>query len=150
MGSAMLDVLRSTLKGRSSALARGTSHFERLCFIVPFVVIAALSGCATTATRKSPIDLAAEAGSKRCGCRMGIAARHLESGRSYSRNADAEFDPASIIKIAILTEAMAQVREGRVDLSERWTLTAASKADGSGLLLLLDPGLTPTWNDLIT
>lgn len=81
---------------------------------------------------------------------MGIAARHLESGRSYEHNAEAEFEAASVIKIAVLTEAMARVREGTVDLSERWTLSAENKADGSGVLLLFDPGLNPTWNDLLT
>jgi len=81
---------------------------------------------------------------------MGIDARHLESGRTYSRNADAEFEAASLVKIAILTEALAERSEGRVDLSERWTLTDAVKADGTGTLLILDAGLNPTWNDLIT
>jgi beta-lactamase class A len=81
---------------------------------------------------------------------MGIDARHVESGRAYSRNADAEFEAASLIKIAILTEALAERSEGRVDLMERWTLTDSVKADGSGTLLILDAGLNPTWNDLIT
>jgi len=81
---------------------------------------------------------------------MGVAARHLESGRSYEHNAEAEFEAASVIKIAVLTEAMARVSEGTVDLSERWTLSAENKADGSGTLLLFDPGLNPTWNDLLT
>jgi beta-lactamase class A len=81
---------------------------------------------------------------------MGIAARHLETGRTYERNADQDFESASVIKIAVVTEAMAGVREGRVDLSERWTLTDQVKADGSGILLMLDSGLNPTWSDLIT
>ena len=80
----------------------------------------------------------------------GVSARHLESGRVYEHNADAEFESASVIKIAVLTEAMAGVREGRIDLAERWDLTDENKADGSGTLLMLDPGLNPTWNDLTT
>jgi beta-lactamase class A len=81
---------------------------------------------------------------------MGVSARHVESGRSYEHNADVEFESASVIKIAVITEAMARVREGTVDLSERWDLTEANKADGSGYLLMLDAGLNPTWNDLAT
>ena len=81
---------------------------------------------------------------------MGVAARHLESGRTYEHNAQADFESASLIKIAVLTEAMARVRSGTIDLSERWDLSAAGKADGSGTLLLFDPGLNPTWNDLLT
>ena len=109
--------------------------------------------CATTAgkgTRDSALDGRISEIARVCACRMGIAARHLESGRIYERNADQEFEAASVIKIAIATEAMAQARENRIDLSERWTLTAESKADGAGTLLVLDPGLNPTWNDLIT
>ena len=79
-----------------------------------------------TATRRSPRpSAAASAGS-------GVAARHLESNRAYEHNAEVEFESASVIKIAVLTEAIAAVREGRVDLSERWDLTLENKADGSG------------------
>ena len=98
----------------------------------------------------SPFDAAVATAEARCKCRMGVAARHVESGRSYEHNGGAEFESASVIKIAVLTEAMAGVREGRVDLAERWDLTAEKKADGSGMLLMLDPGLNPTWNDLAT
>ena len=98
----------------------------------------------------SPIEAAVEAAVRSCACRLGIAARHLESGRSYERNASDGFEAASVVKIAVLTEAMAGVREGRIDLSERWTLTASNKASESGWLKLFDPGLNPTWNDLLT
>jgi beta-lactamase class A len=80
---------------------------------------------------------------------MGIYARHLESGRLYERNAQGEFESASVIKIAILTEAMARTRSGEIDLASRWTLSEANKASGSGTLLILDAGLNPTWNDLV-
>jgi beta-lactamase class A len=109
------------------------------------------SACATAPPASvSPIDRAVDAASSRCGCRIGVAAKHLESGRSYERLADSEFEGASVTKIAVLTEAMAQVRDGKVDLSERWVMTDGDKADGSGLLLMLDAGLQPTWSDLAT
>ena len=98
----------------------------------------------------SAVEAAVEAGARLCACRLGIAARHLESDRSYEHNASERFEAASVVKIAVLTEAMAGVREGRIDLSERWTLSASSKASESGWLKLFDAGLNPTWNDLLT
>jgi beta-lactamase class A len=120
--------------------------------IVPRLCLLVLAAGCATAPRKAdaPIDRAVAAVSARCACRMGVAAKHLESGRSYAHLADAEFEGASVTKIAVLTEAMAAVREGRADLSQRWTLTEREKADGSGVLLILDPGLEPTWSDLLT
>jgi len=115
-------------------------------------VLLALAGLACTTTRpaESPIDTAVRVAQARCQCRLGVAARHLESGRSFSYNGGSEFEAASVIKIAVITEAMAAVREGRVDLAERWTLTEESKAVGWGTLLMLDAGLNPTWDDLTT
>jgi beta-lactamase class A len=120
--------------------------------LLAFLVLALAGGCATAGARRgaSPIDAAVDAASRRCGCRIGVAARHLESGLTYERHAAEAFESASVIKIAILTEAIAEVRAGKILLPDRWTLTEEKKADGSGTLLVLDPGLNPTWNDLIT
>jgi len=98
----------------------------------------------------SAIDAAVDGGARLCGCRIGVAARHLESDLAYEHNAGESFEAASVIKIAVLTEAMAGVREGSIDLSERWTLTTPKKAAESGWLKLFDPGLNPTWNDMLT
>jgi beta-lactamase class A len=120
---------------------------------------ASFTSCATAPTgparrgsvaRNSPIDAAVDAGSRACSCRIGVSARHVGSGLAYERRATERFEAASVIKIAVLTEAMAAVREGRVDLAERWTLTPGNKASESGWLKLFDPGLAPTWNDLAT
>ncbi len=115
---------------------------------------ALLTACASTppapTSPESPIDAAVQAGSRVCSCRIGVAARHVESGLAYDRDADERFEAASVIKIAVLTEAMAAVRDGRVDLAERWTLTPLNKGSESGWLKLFDPGLAPTWNDLAT
>jgi beta-lactamase class A len=117
--------------------------------LVLVLALASLA-CATTRPAESPIDTAVRVAEARCQCRLGVAARHLESGRSFSHNGGSEFEAASVIKIAVITEAMAAVREGRADLAERWTLTEDDKADGSGTLLMLDAGLNPTWDDLTT
>lgn len=116
---------------------------------------AALAGaCATAPARIAPlqsrIDSAVDAGAKLCSCRIGVAARHIESGVEYERNAGDQFESASVVKIALLTEVIAGVRDGRIDLSERWVLTASNKASESGWLRFFDAGLAPTWNDLVT
>ncbi len=123
--------------------------------LLGILALAALvSGCATVGPpapgSSAAFDAAVDAAELRCQCRVGVAARHLESGRTYAHNGAAEFESASVIKIAVLTEAMAAANEGRVDLEGRWELTTSNKADGSGMLLILDPGLDPTWNDLAT
>ncbi|HLN81682.1 MAG TPA: serine hydrolase [Thermoanaerobaculia bacterium] len=123
--------------------------------VLGMLFTAAISGaCASTpawiVAPRSPIDAAVDAGAKLCSCRIGVAARHIESGLAYERNAGAEFESASVIKIAVLTEVMAGVREGRIDLSERWALTSSNKASESGWLRFFDAGLAPTWNDLVT
>ena len=107
--------------------------------------------CASTARvpQENRFDREMAGFEKRCGCRIGVAASHLESGKSYAYRGDGVFESASVIKIAVLTEAMARVKQGEIDLSERWTLSPERKADGSGILLILDEGLTPTWNDLL-
>ncbi|HEY6066090.1 MAG TPA: serine hydrolase [Thermoanaerobaculia bacterium] len=118
------------------------------------VATAVACACATATPRAarppSPIDAAVDAGARLCACRIGVAARHVESGLAYERNGESEFESASVIKLAILTEAMAQVRDGKIDLSERWTLSPTNKASESGWLRFFDPGLAPTWNDLAT
>ncbi|HEY6147626.1 MAG TPA: serine hydrolase, partial [Thermoanaerobaculia bacterium] len=141
---------------RSRALIPRRRTLASLLLLV-LAAAAAAGGCATSgaaskdvAAGRARIDQAVAAASRRCGCRIGVAARHLESGRTYERLADSEFEAASVIKIGIVTEAMARVRSGEIDLADRWPLTADRKASGSGVLLMLDPGLNPTWSDLIT
>src|SRR5450631_1363267 len=83
------------------------------------------------------------------GARMGIVALHVESGRLLELNADDEFEAASLIKIALLAEAVALEREGRFDLTDRWRLTTHNVAAGPGMLDEFDAGLTPTNRDLL-
>src|ERR1039458_10081419 len=54
------------------------------------------------------------------GARMGIVALHVESGRRLELNADDEFEAASVIKVALLTEAAAPARAGRLAPPAPW------------------------------
>ena len=81
---------------------------------------------------------------------MGIVALHVESGRRLELNASETFEAASVIKIALLAEAAARDSEGTFDVTDRWKLTAKSVAAGSGMLDEFDPGLTPTYRDLLS
>jgi len=125
---------------------------KRLPAFGALLALALSAGCASTApvAPEARFDREMAGLEKRCGCRIGLAASHLESGKTYAYRGDEVFESASVIKIAVLTEAMARVKEGSIDLSERWALSEERKADGSGTLLILDAGLNPTWNDLLT
>jgi beta-lactamase class A len=84
------------------------------------------------------------------GAHMGIVALHVESGRRLELNASESFEAASVIKIALLAEAVARESDGSLDLTDRWKLTAKSVAAGSGMLDEFDPGLDPTNRDLLS
>ncbi len=63
--------------------------------------LAVLAGaCATTrpaSFSKSALDAAVAGASRRCACRIGVSARHLESGRTYEIRADSEFESAAVV-----------------------------------------------------
>jgi beta-lactamase class A len=81
--------------------------------------------------------------------RLGIVFEHVESGRRLALNEEAAFEAASVVKIAILAEAMALSEEAAFDLTERWVLSANAVAAGSGILDEFEPGLAPTNRDLL-
>lgn len=85
----------------------------------------------------------------KAGCRMGFAAIHVQSGRRLAWNAGEAFEGASAIKIALLAEAAARIHEGTLDPTDRWKLTPAEYAAGSGMLDEFEPGLEPTNRDLL-
>ena len=79
---------------------------------------------------------------------VGVAAKHLKTGKELRHNADEVFFTASTKKIPILVELYRQVDEGRVSLDERIELTESLRVPGSGVLKELAPGLQPTLHDL--
>ncbi len=138
---------------RRRALASRTS--AALPPVLALVIAAALGGCISV-PRELHVQPADDALARRVAAiasktpaRLGIVFEHLESGRRLVLNEDGVFESASVVKIAILAEAMALSGEGAFDLTDRWKLSAKAVAAGSGVLDEFEPGLTPTNRDLL-
>lgn len=83
------------------------------------------------------------------GARMGIVALHVESGRELRWRDTETFEGASVVKLALLVEALARSREGTLELYERWRMPGPAVAAGSGILDEFGAGLAPTQRDLL-
>src|SRR5262249_59003833 len=70
------------------------------------LLAAAALRCASAPPAESILDEAVRRAEARCQCRMGVSARHLESGRSFSHNGGSEVEAAPVIKTAGRTEAL--------------------------------------------
>jgi beta-lactamase class A len=68
--------------------------------------------------------------------KVSLYARHLASGRTVAIDPDVPVNTASVIKLAIMLEAMYQVKEGRVSLDDVLPLRKEDQVSGSGVLLL--------------
>ena len=75
---------------------------------------------------------------------MGIAAVHIESGRSAWLNPDEPFPMASTYKVPIAVQLLHLVDQGELDLEDRIEIGMEEYSPGSGALakLLDDPGLS--------
>ncbi len=81
---------------------------------------------------------------------IGVAAKHLESGEELLVNGEDSFPLASVFKLPILTEVMAQIKEGRFGLADEWSLQPSDQFyDGSLLSDLKAPGLRISVENLI-
>lgn len=81
---------------------------------------------------------------------VALYAHNLSSGEVVSLDPDRPVPTASVIKLALMLEAYAQVKAGRLTLATPLQLTAANQVPGSGVLHLLTPGLRLSLQDAIT
>lgn len=79
---------------------------------------------------------------------LAAALRFLPTGESLFIDADAVFPTASVIKVAFVAELLTQAEEGRLALDERVPVTDETMVGGSGVLVLLSPGLALPLRDL--
>jgi beta-lactamase class A len=68
--------------------------------------------------------------------KVSLYAKHLRSGRTVAINPDVPVNTASVIKLAIMLEAVYQVKEGRVSFDDVLPLRKEDQVSGSGVLLL--------------
>lgn len=81
---------------------------------------------------------------------FGIAVKHIESGEGLTINGDTYFPMASVFKVPIFVEVLAQVKEGQFALEDVVSIQKTDQHLGSGMLSDLDaPGINLTIRNLI-
>lgn len=98
----------------------------------------------------SPFDLAAELRAHGYAGEVGVLVTDLSGRELCALNPGRVFPAASTIKVPLLVLALQEAQAGRLDLRERVTVREEDRAGGSGILHEFGPGLTPTWEDLLT
>ncbi len=114
-----------------------------------FAVFAAIVACCASSLaadlQKELETLAAQHKGK-----VALYAKNLKTGATVAIDPDVPVPTASVIKLSIMVEAFYQVKAGKHRLDERLKLTSQNQVEGSGVLTLLQPGLEPTLQDVIT
>ena len=82
--------------------------------------------------------------------KLGLYAEDLATGQTVALNADTPVPTASVIKLAILYEALEQIREGKAHFEDKLTLTRDDQVSGSGILPLFDTPQSLTLKDVLT
>ncbi len=80
---------------------------------------------------------------------MGLFARNLETGETFSVNAGARFPTASVIKLAVLAEVERRLAEGTLAAGTTVTLKEADKVGDGTPLNVLHAGTVLTVGDLV-
>lgn len=81
---------------------------------------------------------------------VALYATQLNTGKTVAMDADKPVQTASVIKLAILFEAMEEVRAGKAHWDEKLTLAKGEGVSGSGVLMFFDTPLTLTLKDALT
>ena len=82
--------------------------------------------------------------------KVSLFAKNLDTGETYSLNADERVRTASTIKIAVMIEAFARVAEDKAKWTDELVLTKEKKVSGSGILGELSDGLRLTLRDAVS
>jgi beta-lactamase class A len=81
---------------------------------------------------------------------VALFAENLKTHQTVAISPDTPVQTASVIKLAILYEALEQVRSGKAHFDDKITLTKGDQVQGSGVLLFFDAPLSLTLKDVLT
>jgi beta-lactamase class A len=81
---------------------------------------------------------------------VALFAKNLRTGETVAIAPDTPVQTASTIKLAILYEALEQLRQGKVHWGDQIAINKPDQAPGSGVLLFLDTPLPLTLKDVLT
>jgi beta-lactamase class A len=81
---------------------------------------------------------------------VSVFAKDLKAGQTVALKADEPVQTASVIKLAILYEAMEQIRAGKTHWDDKVTLTKENQTSGSGVLGFFDTPATLTLKDVLS
>ena len=81
---------------------------------------------------------------------VALFAENLKTGETVAISPDVPVQTASVIKLAILYEALEQARNSKAHFDDKITLTKADQVPGSGVLLFFDAPLSLTFKDVLT
>ena len=81
---------------------------------------------------------------------VALFAENLKTHETVAISPDTPVQTASVIKLAILYEALEQVRSGKAHFDDKIVLTKTDQVPGSGVLLFFDAPLTLTLKDVLT
>src|SRR6266702_3208338 len=82
--------------------------------------------------------------------KVALYAENMTSGRVVALNADTPVQTASVIKLAVLYEALQQIRAGKVHFEDKITLQHSDQVSGSGLLPFFDTPHELKFKDVLT
>jgi beta-lactamase class A len=135
-----------------TAAAWYSASMSRVLRFCPAFLIAALALAVPAASAQNDSALTAALQSMVTGFQGHVSfyAHDLASGQTVALDADQPVPTASVIKLAILYEALQQIRAGRVHFDDRITLRHEDQVQGSGVLLFYDTPMTITFKDALT
>jgi beta-lactamase class A len=81
---------------------------------------------------------------------VAVYAKDLKTGQTVALKADEPVQTASVIKLALLYEAMEQIRAGKRHWDDTVTLTKENQTGGSGVLGFFDTPVTLTLKDILS